>query len=573
MKLSFPFTADLREKIRWLMLLRLIVAVALVGSLIMIQLSAGPSESVRPLIGLVVFIVVLTVGYQRALQRTTRLDVLAFVQVVGDILFETGLVAITGGVTSPLAVTYNFSVLTACILLYRRFGFISAALASVLYILLVSMQYLDLLPVAGRPPEWDPRDFYVIFLNVFAFFLVAFMGSYLAERLRKTSENLEARDSSYRSLQQFHQNVVESVPSGIVAVNEEGVIFSANRSALDILSRGKADVMDKPLRTILGEAAGRLIARAAANHTGQAHREEEAVATGDGRRIICGMSCCPLLDGEGRRSGWILVFQDITETRRLEGRMRRREHLALIGEMSAYMAHEIRNPLGSLSGSVQVLRESKALDEDERRLMEIVVREADRLNEIVSAFLAYARPKPPSLAPVDLGRVIEETVTLLKRSDAGDQGVSVVTEVEQDLLLPAADEGQLRQVFWNLAMNAVQAMPAGGTLSLRAKKNGGGFKAARTEVAVEVADTGLGIAPETLGKVFLPFFTTKERGSGLGLAIVYRIIEAHHGRIEIESRQGIGTIVRFHLPAFPHVEEDRAPGGAPRIETARHSWR
>ncbi|OGW62455.1 MAG: hypothetical protein A2V83_10900 [Nitrospirae bacterium RBG_16_64_22] len=571
MTFSFPFSADLRDKIRWLMLFRVIVAVILVGSLIVIQLSAVPSVSVRPLMGLVLFIVVLTIGYQWALKRTTRLDILVFVQVVGDILFETGLVAITGGVTSPFAVTYNFSILTACILLYRRFGFISAALASALYILLVAFQYLRLLPFAVPPLIWDPRDFYVIFLNVFAFFLVAFMGSYLAERLRRTSENLEARDSSYRSLQQFHQNVVESVPSGIVAANEEGVIFSANRSAMEILSRGKADMIDKPLRAILGEAAGRLIARAAANHTVQAHREEEVVATGDGRRIICGMSCCPLLDGEGRRSGWILVFQDITETRRLEGRMRRREHLALIGEMSASMAHEIRNPLGSLSGSVQVLRESKALDEDERRLMEIVVREADRLNEIVSAFLAYARPKPPSLAPVDLGRVIEETVTLLRRSDApaGREGLNIVTEVEPDLVLPAADEGQLRQVLWNLAMNAVEAMPGGGTLSIRARKSGEGGRAAPAEVAVEISDTGEGIAPEAMGKVFLPFFTTKERGSGLGLAIVYRIVEAHHGRIEVESRQGTGTTVRLHLSASPHVEEEAAPGGPPRIETSR----
>lgn len=565
MMLTFPFSADLREKIRWLMLLRVIVAIVLVGSLIVIQLSATPSVSVRPLMGLVLFIIVLTIGYQAALKRTSRLDILVFVQVVGDLLFETGLVAITGGVTSPFAVTYNFSILTACILLYRRFGFISAALASTLYILLVALQYLRLLPFAGPPLIWDPRDFYVIFLNVFAFFLVAFMGSYLAERLRKTSENLEARDSSYRSLQQFHQNVVESVPSGIVAANEEGVIFSANRSALDILSRGKADVVDKPLRTILGEAAGRLIARAAVNHTGQAHREEEVVATGDGRRIICGMSCCPLVDGEGRRSGWILVFQDITETRRLEGRMRRREHLALIGEMSAAMAHEIRNPLGSLSGSVQVLRESKALDEDERRLMEIVVREADRLNEIVSAFLAYARPKPPSLAPVDLGRVIEETVTLLRRSGAGDRGLNVVTEVEPRCI-GAADEGQLRQVFWNLAMNAVQAMPEGGTLTFRAGKSGGGGQAAPAELAVEVSDTGMGVAPEALGKVFLPFFTTKERGSGLGLAIVYRIIEAHHGRIELESRQGGGTTVRLHLPVAAGIE---TPSGAPGIEGSR----
>ncbi|MEK6814521.1 MAG: ATP-binding protein [Nitrospirota bacterium] len=549
------------------MLLRVIVAIVLVGSLIVIQLSATPSVSVRPLMGLVLFIIVLTIGYQAALKRTSRLDILVFVQVVGDLLFETGLVAITGGVTSPFAVTYNFSILTACILLYRRFGFISAALASTLYILLVALQYLRLLPFAGPPLIWDPRDFYVIFLNVFAFFLVAFMGSYLAERLRKTSENLEARDSSYRSLQQFHQNVVESVPSGIVAANEEGVIFSANRSALDILSRGKADVVDKPLRTILGEAAGRLIARAAVNHTGQAHREEEVVATGDGRRIICGMSCCPLVDGEGRRSGWILVFQDITETRRLEGRMRRREHLALIGEMSAAMAHEIRNPLGSLSGSVQVLRESKALDEDERRLMEIVVREADRLNEIVSAFLAYARPKPPSLAPVDLGRVIEETVTLLRRSGAGDPSVSVVTEIAPDLLLSAADEGQLRQVFWNLAVNAVQAMPGGGTISIKARKSAdGGPQCIGAEVAVEVSDTGTGIAPEALGKVFLPFFTTKEGGSGLGLAIVYRIIEAHHGRIELESRQGGGTTVRLHLPVAAGIE---APSGAPGIEGSR----
>ena len=223
--------------------------------------------------------------------------------------------------------------------------------------------------------------------------------------------------------------------------------------------------------------------------------------------------------------------------------MRRREHLALIGEMSAAMAHEIRNPLGSLSGSVQVLRESKALDEDERRLMEIVVREADRLNEIVSAFLAYARPKPPSLAPVDLGRVIEETVTLLRRSGAGDPGLNVVTEIEPrtscfrgggrgtaqaGLLEPRDERGS------GDARGRDHYVPG------RGKAAGAGPRRRRQNWQWKSPTREWGRARRPWARCSSRSSRPRSGGSGLGLAIVYRIIEAHHGRIELESRQGAG---------------------------------
>jgi two-component system sensor histidine kinase PilS (NtrC family) len=251
-----------------------------------------------------------------------------------------------------------------------------------------------------------------------------------------------------------------------------------------------------------------------------------------------------LRDERGEVSGILGIFQDLTQVQRLEEEMRRNERLAGLAEMAAGIAHELRNPLASLSGVMQILRTELAPKGEHRKLMEIALREMDRLDTIIAAFLTSTRPMELHLARCNIVAILDETVKLLYTHVDYQPSISVRLEFDSPEVWLVADSDQLRQVVWNLLLNAVQAMPRGGTLTVQATR-----RPAEGGVEVNIRDTGKGIKPDHLRQIFTPFFTTRHGGSGLGLAIVHRIIEAHHGRILIESREGQGTTVTLSLPA------------------------
>jgi two-component system sensor histidine kinase PilS (NtrC family) len=282
-----------------------------------------------------------------------------------------------------------------------------------------------------------------------------------------------------------------------------------------------------------------------------------------GQKRHLGLASSILRDGEGRANGWVLIFQDVTEVVAMEQELRRSERLAGIGQLAADIAHEIRNPLAAISGSVEMLQAGLGEDEPDpepRRLMGIVLREIDRLNDLITDFLQFARPAPTRRKPVDLGALVEELVGMIEV--ARPEGVEIEVDLERELTAHA-DPTQIRQILWNLILNAVQAMPDGGCIRISvagvAPESQEGASEGRNEekegvdlVEVTVADTGVGIAPEVLERIFDPFFTTKPEGSGLGLATVHRIVEANGGSLRVESLVGEGTVLRVR---FPRQEE------------------
>jgi two-component system sensor histidine kinase PilS (NtrC family) len=433
------------------------------------------------------------------------LSAVAHVQILGDVLVASGLVYLTGGAESFFTILYPLAIVSAALGLSRRGAVLGAALSAAAFcvvaigvergLLAPPLAYLD------RPPLPAPKLALTIAANFCAFLLTAMLAAHLAEALRGARKELAG-------LEALHRNIVESVASGIVTTDAAGRITYLN-PAFAALTGLKFE-----------EVRGSLL-------TGR-FPEFDRVGHGEARvagRVVS-FAVSPF---EAEGGGNVVVVQDLTELRRMEEEVRRADRLAALGKMSAGLAHEIRNPLASMCGSIALLGKQPGLGEKERKLLTIVSREGERLEALVRDFLAFARPSQPQLQQVEATQLVEETMDVF-RQDAAARELRVSAEIEPGVHV-VADPGQLRQVLWNLLSNAADAAGRGGSVRARVRRMDG-------MAVLEVEDSGPGIAGEDLQRIFDPFFTTKESGTGLGLAIVHRIVEAHGGQLAVQSVPG-----------------------------------
>ena len=479
-------------------------------------------------------------------------SVSAYIQIFGDIILITTLVSATDGAESPFVFLYLFSIIPASIMLYRTGALAAAAAVSIFYGAVVDVQYYNLLPFIASTTLPVKTLFYVLSLHIAAFFAVAYLGSSAVETLRRMKEELRAKDSNIEELQAFNVNVAQCMSTGLLTTDDEGRITAFNRAAEEITGFKWEDVRGKRFLDILPVKEIEDILNSIKQIL-PIYRFESEVNKKDVSRIILGMNVSHLLDEGGRSHGLIVIFQDLTKVKEMEREVKKREKMAMIGEVAAGMAHEIRNPLASLSGSMQILKEELSLQGDNAYLMEIALREMDRLNTTITEFLTYARPNPPQKKLMDLNDLLIDTINLLKNSDVyRNADIHAQTEFKEEKLLLSVDPHQISQVFWNLSMNAVQAMPDGGVLTISSRisgvKSGDEVSKSREWAEIIFKDTGQGINEGILEKIFVPFFTTKEAGSGLGLSIVHRIIEEHDGRIYVKSKPGKGAQFTIYLP-------------------------
>jgi len=536
----------LRDKLKWLMGIRVAVVTLTLGVLIYFQIGKS-TQSIPAYYGLIVATYLLTILYSVLIKRIERLVLFAYVQIGVDILFETALVALTGGVESPFSLLYIMSITAASALLSRPGGLAAASVAGILYGAIVDLQYYrstyEMFPLLSLPRVTDlpvPEIFYNLSINVLGFLMVGYLSGTLAERLAK-----KARDLT--ELQEIHRFILESIDSGVFATDPEGRITSFNRRAELVTGYAKAEVRSRfwwdvfawpdyardrfPIATLPGGI-------------------EEISARKDGQRVLLGMNLSTLYDEQGIPIGMVGVFQDISLQKKMEEENRRRQWLAKIGEMSAGMAHEIRNPLAALSGSMQVLRKELQPSDGNRLLMDLALRETERLSGIVSDFLQYARPRPLNLKECDVNELVNDTVCMLEQTPEYGGRITFVRHLAQGSVLGLLDPAQMQQVCLNIGLNACQAMPTGGTLTVSTHQAAeGGGRVDHESVEIVFEDTGQGIPREQRDKIFDPFFTTKEAGTGLGLSVVHRIMEDHHGHVQVDSEPGAGTRVRLTLPA------------------------
>jgi two-component system sensor histidine kinase PilS (NtrC family) len=294
--------------------------------------------------------------------------------------------------------------------------------------------------------------------------------------------------------------------------------------------------------------------------------------TADGRTIDVGLSTSRLLFPNGR-AGYLFTFQDVTELKRLERDGRLQQRLAAVGEMAAGIAHEIRNPLASMSGSIQVLRQELPLTDEQSQLMDIVLKESERLNNTIRSFLAYARPQRSVVSTLDVRTILQDAAALLRNSAELRDGHEIEVGVPAEPVWFDADENQIRQVVWNLATNGLRAMAArGGRLLLTTRNEPAGDVTG--DVVITVEDQGCGISPDDLDGIFQPFRSTFEKGTGLGLPTVHRIVTDYSGVIQVSSTVGVGTAVHVRLPHRVVASGETASVGAgARVGAVRDSGR
>lgn len=531
------------SKIKWLILSRLLLAAFLLSSLAFFQhhyhIFQFPSGT--PFY-FAIAVLSLTGIYWYLLRVVDNLPFLAYIQTAGDILLISWLVSMTGGIDSGFALLYHVTIISASIILYRRGGYLSASLASILYGGLLDMQYYSVLGFT-RSQNYTPiQVLYLLFVNILSFYTVALLSSYLSERLRKTRQELREKSMDFDDLQVIQDHILRSVGSGIVTMNMNGEITSWNNAAEQITGY-RFDEIRTNWKTVFGDSIKGLF-----GHTDDLKarpvRFEGDIAKRDGSKAILGFTASLLKDDADAVRGIILTFQDITRLIEMEEQIRRQERLATVGSLAAGIAHEIRNPLASLSGSIQMLQGELELQGDHKHLMDIVLRETDRLNSIITEFLDYARPRANQMEPISLTSILEETLTLFRNSREFRQDIVINCDIPSAIAI-TGDAQRLRQVFWNLLINAAQAIPDGGSITILAA-TGAGIDG--DEVAIRIIDSGRGIESEHLEHIFDPFFTTKPAGTGLGLAITYRIIEDHNGTIDVKSEVGKGTAVIINLP-------------------------
>lgn len=470
-----------------------------------------------------------------------------YLQAIWDLLFVTVLLLFTGGILSPYSFLYLLSIMNAGVFLGRKEALYTASLCGILYGAICDLQYFGLLAPIGLSQAdavqlGTSHVFYTIFLNLIGFVLTAFITGYLYQRARESEDALRSKSVDYDELQRLSTTIVSNLESGLLTITPEGNIRVFNRYAEDLTGKHQEEVYDEPLGKIF-PAMTRILEELETTASGEFVYEPK-----DRWPMVLGYSVVPFTDTQGEPAGVIINFKDLTAMKRLEAALKKADRLAALGELSARMAHEIRNPLAAMSGSVQLLSERGTIAENDRRLLDIVLREADRLNTLITDFLAYARPASPDKKRIELCALCDEICMLL----ASDSRFSKVATIN---LIPAhlsvrADVNQLRQVLINLLHNAAAAMPDGGKVEIAARlQQNGGEGSRRTPAAViTVTDSGTGISAEAAAHLFEPFWTSKPEGSGLGLAISYRIIEAHDGTIAVDSPPGGGCRFTITLP-------------------------
>jgi two-component system sensor histidine kinase PilS (NtrC family) len=422
-----------------------------------------------------------------------------------------------------------------------------AALSACGYASIVASQYVSVQDVpawVARDPELPAVRFaqYVLATNDGGLLAVALLAGSLADRLRTTGAQLVDASVAIEDLRQFNAHVIDSLVSGLVTTDADWRVVSFNKAATAITGVDSASAIGRDAREVLALPATFGVHQVRPDEP-RGRRADFPYDRPDGRTIDLGLTAAPLPFPDGR-VGHLFTFQDVTDEKRLERDAGRRDRLAAVGEMAAGIAHEIRNPLASMSGSIQVLREELPLNEEQAELMDIVLRESDRLNQTIRSFLAYARPTRATLGRCDLGQVARDTARLLQNGTEVPLGHRVEVTVPPDPVWCETDENQVRQILWNLATNGLRSMAAAGRLRIAVLE----APEAPGDVGIVVEDEGCGILPADLDHIFEPFHSTFERGTGLGLATVHRIVTELGGTIQVNSTVGRGTTMRVRLP-------------------------
>lgn len=532
------------QTVDWLIISRPIGVSAILGVGTFI-LWEEPSK-VIPLAILVVITYALSLLYWFGLRKRVPFRPFVWAQLSIDVVLATAIVGFSGGAESQFSLLYFVPVICGAMFLVGPGSFTMALFSSISYSLLLVSEYRNYFQWLQPTVDVEYVRSYIFlrgYMHVLFFFVVAAMGTYLAERTRKGVQELE-------EVKLTTDDILESMGAGVITIDATGRVVYFNWAAGAILDCESGGVSGRMLEEVVPEEArdlSRMILEGL-NARRNEYRREIDIRLSDGHIRPVGVSCKVMEDNEGRCRGYLVLFSDLTEVKETQKRLKRSERMAAIGELSADMAHEIRNPLASIRGSVETLASETYHDDDSKKLMSLVIKEADRLNTIIEHFLRFARTKAPSFRKVSLDKVIEEVLEIVKAHPDFREAIELRTVLPRGDTVVNADPEQIKQVFLNLCLNSLSAMEDGGQLTVEMLQTDGAF-------GVAVQDTGIGIKKNVITRIFQPFYTTRKKGIGLGLSIAHKIVEKHEGWIDVESNPGEGSKFTVWLPKFDSGKE------------------
>ncbi len=555
-----------REIIYRFLVLRMIVATFVVGAGMLIIQMTSQLFPVRPLY-LLLAVSTLTGGAAYLGIRfgvPHRLGLWALM--IADLVLEAAIIHYAGGITSQFTLVYCLTIVAAAFLLDMSGGLGAAILSSTLFVLYGILETVNVIDPPGREllstPD-RPLGVLQVYMHVLMFFLVGAVGGYLARRIKQKGRELETAESELEQLKFDTDYILNNMSSGILVVDSEGTVVTMNPAAEQILGVDKKDVLLHDLDESLGDKVPELTRELvdALNEERSKYRYEVTLATGN-RRTPLGTSISLLRDTGGAKRGAVSVFQDLTEVQEMRERVRKADRLAAVGELSAGIAHELRNPLASINGSIEMLAGELELTGENRGLMQLIMRESDRLERIIADFLEFARLRPPRKRTIQISTCLTEVLVLLKNNTEKSAGIDISVEDHTSEVFVGADDEQLRQVLTSIAVNACEAMPDGGNLRIVTEQEEPGW------LRISFRDDGPGINDEDVASLFEPFFTTKDGGTGLGLAIANRIILAHGGTIEFRNCKNGGSEFVIVLPVGTEKKLTRVGGSKTESKAA-----
>jgi two-component system sensor histidine kinase PilS (NtrC family) len=490
----------------------------------------------------------LTIVYFFLLRLSSRLSWQVRLQFFLDALLITWLVWRTGDLSSPFIVLYLVLISVSSLFL-KPFGTVAMAFICVgLFTVISVLAGAGLITSTGAELS-TAKIIQGISFHVVAFLVVGMLAARLADR-HSSGESLQEATKKLASLRALHERIIESIRSGLITTDLDGNIYTFNAAAVEITGFRADEMEGQNVSNLFGDISPEIEQSIDASAKGdQLPRFEAQLQTPEGFAVRIGYSISQLLSEEYVATGLIVTFQDLTEIRSMEESVRRKERLAAVGRVGAGLAHEIRNPLGAMRGAIQVLEANTPSESIQADLMGIILRESDRLNSIITNFLSYARPKVGNYTEMDICEAIRETITLLRHSPDVRPGHQLAEILPPQPVFISADSTQIKQIFWNLARNSIQAMENGGKLTITLEALG------RHRIRIIFEDTGEGMPPERVEQLFEPFARSTSGGTGLGLSIVYQIIRDHNGSINVRSSEGEGTTITVELPSEARAKE------------------
>ncbi|HXY50393.1 MAG TPA: ATP-binding protein [Terriglobales bacterium] len=524
-------TFDERNWLAWLVKVRIIILSFLLGIQLAVDRLTQSTLPMRFFLSVMLLWYAISLLHMLLLALWQERLLQAALQVLTDLVLVTLVVHITGGWDSSLNFLYPLVIIVACILLPRVWAYLTAALAFILYGAVLDLNYYAVVhSYASTHPELKTLEA-IIFVNLFAYLAVAYLAGLLSAKLRQVDVQLKDASGALESLQALHENIIQSMSGGLITTGLDGRITLINAAAQSLLEYGVAELMGQPVRDLFLDALP---------NVEQAHGEVRFQPR-HGFRKTFRVRVSSLTVAERGVLGYVYTFDDLTEVRRLEREVRMQDRLAAVGRLAAAIAHEIRNPLSSIAGSVSMMSGASGMTDEQRQLLHIVTRESERLNNIITDFLAYSRGKQYRFSRVNLVPLVEDTLTLLQRGLVAENApIRIERNFRSGEAWTLADGDKIKQVFWNFCQNAVRAMNNGGVLTVT-------LEAAGEDWQLNFGDTGPGMSPQQTEKIFEPFQSGFKGGSGLGLAIVYQIAQAHEGKVFCRSRLGEGTTFVLRL--------------------------